>query len=231
MTTPGKTAVLVPHASGIHPACEAGLDKLESHGIRVVRKAGCSAIDVARNELASEALHGGMEALFFIDSDIGFDPADVLRLLERPELVVSGVYAKKNQREMASVFAEGIKEVVFGPEVPEPYALRYAACGFLRVQAPVLHRMVAELHLPLCNTSWGPGVWPFFQPVIIPHETESGQHYLAEDFAFSWRLRRIGVTPLADTTVRLWHFGCCGFSWEEAGMAPKRYRSYTYRLE
>src|SRR5437588_5075638 len=159
-----QVVVLVPHLNGIEGECEQALGQLEAEGIRVIRRGGCSAIDVARNELISDALHEGAQAMLFIDSDIGFDPADALRLFARPEPVISGVYAKKGMREMASVFAEGIKEVLFGPDAPAPYPLRYAATGFLRIRATVLRRTIAELKLPLCNTHWGRGLWPLFQP-------------------------------------------------------------------
>jgi hypothetical protein len=215
--------------NGIEWECEQALQRLEQAGVRVVRRPGCSAIDVARNEMISEALHDGAEAMLFIDSDVGFEPADALRLLARPEPVIGGVYAKKKQRELASVFSEGVKKVLFGPDATGPYPLKYAATGFLRVRAGVLRRMIAELRLPLCNTLWGRGVWPFFMPVIVPQGKDK-VHYLAEDWAFSYRLGQIGVTPLADTTIRLWHWGRYGFSWEDAGSDVKRYRSYSYEL-
>jgi hypothetical protein len=225
----GQSFVLVPHMNGIEGECEQALRALESAGVRVVRRGGCSAIDVARNEMVSDALHNEAEAILFIDSDIGFEPQDALRLLARPEPVVCGVYAKKGMRELASVFAPGTKEVVFGPEVVGAYPLDYAATGFLRMRAGMLRRMIAELHLPLCNTHWGRGVWPFFQPMIVPHG-EGKLHYLGEDWAFSYRLKQIGVTPLADTSIRLWHWGRYAFSWEDAGSTVNRYRSYSYRL-
>ena len=225
----GPSFVLTPHLNGVEPECEKALQQLEQAGARVVRRGGCSAIDVARNEILSDALHDGAESIQFIDSDLGFEAADALRLLARPEPVVSAVYAKKGRREMASVFVDGTKEVLFGPEAAGLYPLKYAATGFLRLRAGVLRRMIAELGLPLCNTHWGRGVWPFFLPLVVAQGP--GQwHYLGEDWAFSHRLARMGVVPLADTTIRLWHWGRYGFSWEDAGGDVKRYRSYSYGI-
>jgi hypothetical protein len=225
----GQSVVLVPHMNGIDWECEEALRRLEAAGVRVVRRGGCSAIDVARNEMISEALHSEAESILFIDSDVGFDPQDALRLLARPEPVVAGIYAKKGVRGLASVFSDGVPEVLFGPDAIGLYPLKYAATGFLRGRAGVLRRMIAELKLPLCNTHWGRGVWPFFLPLIIPH-TPGKLHYLGEDWAFSYRLGQIGVVPLADTSIRLWHWGRYGFSWEEAGTTVNRYRSYNYRF-
>lgn len=225
----GQCTVLVPHMNGIEWECEQALRRLEADGVRVVRRGGCSAIDVARNEMLSEALHDGAESIVFIDSDVGFETQDALRLLARPEPVVSGVYAKKGGRALASVFADGVNDIVFGPEAPALYPLKYAATGFLRIRAEVLRRMISELRLPSCNTHWCRGVWPFFMPMIVPQGTDK-LHYLAEDWAFSHRLNQIGVTPLADTSIRLWHWGRYGFSWEDAGSTLQRYRTFNLHL-
>lgn len=229
--TPSRSqcVVLVPYMGAIETPCEQGLRGLEAAGVQVRRRPGSSGIDVARNEMVSDALHDGFESIMFVDSDLGFEVADALRLLLRPEPVVSGIYAKKGPREVASSFAEGVKKVVFGPEAPGLYPLRYAATGFLRVRAEVLRHMIERLKLPLCNTHWGRGVWPFFQPLIVP-QGEGKFHYLGEDWAFSQRLNMIGVTPLADTSFRLYHWGPYGFSWEEAGTEHPRYQTYTLNL-
>ena len=72
----GPSFVLTPHLNGIEPECEKALQQLEQAGVRVVRRAGSSAIDVVRNEMLSDALHDGAESILFIDSDIGFEPKD-----------------------------------------------------------------------------------------------------------------------------------------------------------
>ena len=51
-----------------------------------------SAIDLLRSAMLSHALREGFDSMLFIDADIGFDPADALRLLARPEPVVAGIY-------------------------------------------------------------------------------------------------------------------------------------------
>ncbi|MFO0954195.1 MAG: hypothetical protein U0835_24170 [Isosphaeraceae bacterium] len=179
--------------------------------------------------MISDALHEGFESILFVDSDIGFDAADAIRLMERPEPVVSAVYAKKGPRELASVFADGTKNVLFGPEATSLYPLKYAATGFLRIRAEVLRKMIERLRMPLCNTQWGRGVWPFFMPCYVPAE-EGRFHYLGEDWAFSHRLGLIGVTPMADTSIRLYHYGPYGYSWEEVGSERPRYQTYNLSL-
>jgi hypothetical protein len=48
-----------------------------------------------------------------------------------------------------------------------------------------------------------------------------GTRYLTEDFSFSHRLAQIGVTPLADTTIKLAHFKKYGFSYEDLRQRPQ----------
>jgi hypothetical protein len=88
--------------------------------------------------------------------------------------------------------------------------------------------MIAELDLPLCNRDWGRGSWPFFLPLVVDRPT-GNPHYLGEDWAFSHRLRQIGVTPLADASIRLWHHGRYAFGWEDAGTDRPRHSSYRFR--
>ncbi len=95
----------------------------------------------------------------------------------------------------------------------------YASTGFLRIRAEVLHRMIDELRLPLCHWGTVKGIYPFFLPLCVP-DGRGGTRYLTEDYSFSHRLHQIGVTPMADTTIKLYHFGKYGFSFEDLG--PKQ---------
>ena len=225
-----RSIVLVPHLNGIDWECEQGLRRLESAGVRVWRRGGSSAIDAARNVMASDSLHDGYESMIFIDADLGFDAPDVLRLLARPEPVLSGVYPKKARRELATYFGPDIPSVLFGPQSEGLYPANHVATGFLKFDADVLRRMIEVLALPLCNTKWGKGIWPFFMPMIVPHEIDKVQ-YLGEDWAFSHRLIQVGITPLVDTSIRLWHWGRYPYGWEDAGQEIRRYRSYNYQLK
>jgi len=224
-----KAVALVPYLGTIEESCESGLRALEREGVQVVRRGGQSAIDIARNDMCSEALHDGYESILFIDSDIGFQVRDALRLFARSEPVISGVYAKKGCRGLASVFHDDVSEAVFGLEFGGLYPLRHAATGFLRIRSEVLRRMAAELELPICNTRWNRGSWPFFMPLIVADGEH--RHYLGEDWAFSHRLQELGIRPMADTTIRLWHVGKHHFGWEEAGQDRPRFDTFNLRVD
>jgi len=93
-----------------------------------------------------------------------------------------------------------------------------------------------RLNLPLCNTRFGRGNWPFFMPGAF--KDESGEtagnlphRYLTEDYAFSHRARQAGVKIVADTTIRLWRTGSYGYGWEDAGSDAERFATYRFQVE
>jgi hypothetical protein len=76
---------------------------------------------------------------------------------------------------------------------------------------------------------WASGCWPFFHPMIVEDE-DDGVRYLGEDRALSHRLRQAGFTPMADTSIRLWHYGGHAFGWQDSGIDRPRYEAFVYRL-
>jgi hypothetical protein len=218
-SVPGKPVVLVPYYAAVEKECDEGLRALGWAGVQV-RRASFSAIDLLRSVMLSQALRDGFDRFLFIDSDIGFEAGDALRLLARPEPVVAGVYMKKSDRNYSGVFAAGVNPVVFGPGAPGLYPMLYASAGFLRIRAEVLHQMIHELKLPECHWGSTQGIYPFFLPLCVP-DGRGSTRYLTEDYSFSHRLHQVGITPMADTSIRLLHYGKYGFSYEDLNPRPK----------
>jgi glycosyltransferase involved in cell wall biosynthesis len=220
----GKPVVLVPHYGPVERECDDGLRQLERHGVKV-RRGTFPAIDLLRNVMLSQALHDGFDRFLFIDSDIGFHPEDALRLLASAEPVIAAIYMKKGKKDFSGVFAKGTTKVVFGPGAPGLYPMLYASGGFLRIRGDVLDRMIKELSLPECHFGAIKRIYPFFLPLTVP-DGRGGTRYLTEDYSFSHRLRQIGVTPMADTSIKLTHYGKYGFSYED--LNPKQtFTNYT----
>ncbi|MGO8745687.1 MAG: class I SAM-dependent methyltransferase [Thermoguttaceae bacterium] len=226
-TDNSKCAILVPVGSHVEPACEEALRELERRGYAVRRVRGFSAIDQGRNQMATDALAAGFEETMWIDSDIGFDPAAVDRLRSHPLPIVCAIYPKKGKRELACHVMPGTRQIVFG-QGGGLIEILYAGTGFLLVRREVYAEMRRQLQLPSCNDAWGTPMLPFFQPMVKPHG--EGYWYLAEDFAFSQRARQCGYKIMADTTIRLSHFGGFAYSWEQAGMDPPKYATFNFHL-
>jgi len=238
-----KCVILVPAFGQASPKCDAGLRKLEQRGYPVRRVGGFSAVDQGRNQLASEALHDGFAETMFIDTDIGFEPDAVDRLRSHKLPIVAGLYPQPAARSLACELLPETKKIVFG-EDGGLIEVKYAAAGFLYVRREAYTAIRDKLTLPLCNTRFGRGNWPFFQPYWVEEQVagETGQgtgdtpndvrhRYLTEDFAFCERARHVGLKIMADTTVRLWRAGSYGFGWEDAGSDPERFDTYHFHVE
>lgn len=225
--SPSRCVILVPVGGAIEPDCERALRALEDRGYPVRRVYGYAAIDQARSQMASDALADGFEELMWIDSDIRFDPEDVERLRAHDASVVSVIYPKKGVRALASHLEPETNEIVFG-RGGGLLAIRYAATGFLLTRRAVYEDIRHACALPVCNERFGKPVVPYFLPMTL--EDERGHWYLGEDFAFSERARRAGHEIYADTTIRLFHIGKYGFSWEEAGSDAPRYGTYKFHV-
>lgn len=213
---PSKHIVHVPFLSHIEPETDRCLRGLESLGVRVDRLKGASAIDLVRNLAASNALRDGFESLMFIDSDMMFDPADALKLLKSDVPVIAGVYAAKvlGSGQINVNFTPEVETIRFGPWADRLYPVRGVGAGFLRIKTAVLLWIIDGLNLPECRMSDRYG-WPFFQPLIAEQDGEI--RYFCEDYAFCQRCLKIGITPMADTSFRLYHLGIYTYGWEEAG--------------
>ncbi|MFR9769583.1 hypothetical protein [Nocardia sp. SC052] len=222
---PGRCVVLVPVHDYIEPGCAEGLAELERRGYPVWRIYGCSAIDQARSQIATDALAQGFEELMWIDADVRFHPdaVDTLRSHDLP--VVCGIYAKKMTRELVCSLLPGTEKIIFG-DGGGTVEIRYAAGGFLLTRRDVYEKIVEKEELPVCNLQFGRANVPYFLPMIVPDG--ENQWYLGEDYAFSERARRSGFSIYADTRIRLEHIGKYGFTWEDAGSGKNRYSSYEF---
>jgi hypothetical protein len=176
--------------------------------------------------MATDALADGFTELLWVDSDIGFDPADVEKLLSHSQPLVCGIYPKKGPRQMAAEFLPGTQSVPFGRDgglMP----VRYAGFGFTLTRKELFDR-VREFHaLPTVNHQFAKPLVPYFLPMLT---TGPQARYLAEDYALCERATQAGLSLFADTTVRLWHVGHYNYGWEDAGRPVERFGRYTFHL-
>jgi predicted O-methyltransferase YrrM len=219
--------ILVPIGGAVDPGCDDGLRELERRGYPVWRVRGYSAIDAARNQMATDALSQGFSELMWIDSDVAFDPNDVDLLRSHNLPITCGIYPKKGPRQFACEFLPGASAVRFGHHggLGE---IRYCGFGFTHVRSDVFRTVYKKLGLPTCNKRFGSPLIPFFAPMEV--EEPSGPWSVSEDYAFCERARKCGFKVFADTRIRLWHVGSYRYGWEDAGGSKERYIDYTFHL-
>jgi hypothetical protein len=227
---PARHIAHVPVARFVELDCDHCLRGLEALGVRVDRSKGSSAIDIARNIRASQAILEGFDSVLFIDSDMLFDPVDAVNLLRSPEPVIAGAYAAKKlgNGQLNCVFEEGVESVRFGDWAGQPYPIRAVGAGFLRIKTAALKHIAKTLGLPWCRMAER-FAFPFFQPMIV--EADDGHAYLGEDYSFIRRCRLAGLTPKVDTSFRLYHVGDYAYGIEEAaGQYLQRSRNIDYQI-
>jgi predicted O-methyltransferase YrrM len=224
---PSSCVILVPVGGPIVPGCEQALQTLERRGYPVRRVPGFSAIDFGRCVMAADALRAGFQELMWVDCDVAFDPDDVEKLRGHGLPFVCGLYAKKGRREFACDFLPGTDRVQFG-QGGGLVEVRFAGFGFTLTRREVYEKVQRRLRLPECNQRFGDPIAPWFIPMLA--RNGPGMWYLAEDYSFCERARLCGYRVMADTTVRLWHVGSYGYSWEDAGSDKERYATYTFHL-
>ncbi len=230
MTADRRAVILVPYLTHIEPACELGLRELERRGLTVRRYRSTAAVDRTRCEMATAALAEKFDELFWIDSDIAFEPDDVERLRGHDLPIAGGLYAKKGAPGFAAYFEPGTERLEVGAG-GGPRPVRYIGLGFLCTQRRVYEDMQRTFSLPFCNTRFGVPVVPYFLPMVIADDAHPGGYwYLGEDYSFCQRARSSGYEVIVDTAIRLGHIGAYHYGWEDAVQAIPRVTGLTIQL-
>ncbi len=189
-----------------------------------------SLITRSRNTLVAQFLdRPDATHLMFVDADITFQPADILRMVCFDRDIVAGLYPLK----LRDWSVEAIGRVRAGESLDtaplryvglpcEPSAMEngfvpatYAGTGFMLIRRATLLRMMEgypELAFAAAHDraeqAPSPHRYALFDCMIEP-ET---RHYLSEDYTFCRRWRDLGGEIWLDTQVRLVHTGAHDFT-------------------
>jgi hypothetical protein len=175
-----------------------------------------SLIPRARNYLVDEFLRSGYTHLLFIDSDIEFDPNDILALLILDKDIIGAPYPKKSIN-WSAIKAAIIKdpnipageleklvgEYVFNPipgtkefKVTEPLEVMEIGTGYMMIKREVFLKFKEEYphlkykpdHVGQPNFDGSRYIHAYFDTVIDPKT----HRYLSEDYMFCQYWREIG---------------------------------------
>mgnify|MGYP001225672915 CR=1 FL=1 len=194
-----------------------------------------SLITRARNYLVDEFLRTDYTHLLFIDSDIGFDPNDVLALLALDKDIIGAPYPKKSIN-WKNVFAaakrpdskmENLEKVtgeyVFNPvpgttnfNVQEPLEVLEIGTGFMLIKREVFGKFKEEYphleyrpdHGGQANFDGSRMIHAYFDTVI----DDNTQRYLSEDYMFCQYWRNIGGKVYLCPWMKTSHVGTYAFN-------------------
>ena len=176
-------------------------------------QSGMALVTQARNNCVASFLKSDCTHFFFIDSDIGFEPEAVFRLLEKDEDVVLTPYAVKGfganyalqfivhfpDRENVKIGKDGFVEITAGPT--GFMLIKREAFEKLKKAYPdkkTVNKQLVGNKVEIMDSDW----YTFFETGIDP---ENG--YLGEDICFCKLWTAIGGKIYADAISELTHFG------------------------
>lgn len=208
-----------------------------------------SLITRARNYCVDEFIRSNATHLMFIDSDIGFDPNDVIALLglmtdESPYDVMGGPYPKKCiswekikqavdkgvADEDAQVLERFVGDYVFNPkngqnELPlnKPAEVREIGTGFMMVRRKTFD--IYKEHYP--NQSYRPdhirtAAFDGSREIMAYFDCiidPESKRYLSEDYMFCYNCDKIGLRVWFCPWMKLQHVGSYIFSGSLADLA------------
>jgi hypothetical protein len=200
-----------------------------------------SLITRARNYLVDEFLRSDCTHLLFLDSDIHFNPQDVVALMALDKDVIGAPYPKKSinwaniahaarthpqlePRELENLVGEYVFNVVHGTQqfqVSEPLEVMEIGTGFMMVKREVFSKFkdaYPELqykpdHVGQAHFDGSRYIHAYFDTVIDP----VSHRYLSEDYMFCQWWRKIGGQIYLCPWMRTQHIGSYAFT----GNMPK----------
>lgn len=205
-STIDNSIILVPTYRTIEPETDESLKKLEALGWKVERRYGMPSIDGARAMMATYAFMRGHEWLYWIDSDMQFEVADFIGLVEMHHSLCCVPYAIKGSGGMISARAP----IILDHNTRGIVELDAAGFGFMKTHASIYIRM-AEV-LPACQQANGnvERMIPFFQPRWWKEEDGRSVYY-GEDYSFCLHAKQLGFKLLANFDIEIGHIGRWAF--------------------
>lgn len=192
-------------------SCIRAMSVLLSHKIEILfnLKAGDGLIGRTRAQMVNDFLQSDGTHLMFIDSDIGFDPEDIIRMIDTKKDVVCGIY-RKRQPALAFPFVPLPGEV---PIVDGVMEIKYGPTGFMLISRAAIEKMIAAYPERRCIIDEGGwyNVTNRDSYDLFPTPIDRDGMFLSEDYGFCKLFRDIGGKIHMMPHIQLVHTGPCDF--------------------
>ena len=208
-----------------------------------------SLITRARNYLVDEFLRSGFTHLLFIDSDINFDPRDVIALMALDKDVIGAPYPKKSIKwpsvieavkrkpdisptELEKTAGDYVFNAVAGTaqfSVGEPLEVLELGTGFMMVKRDVFVQFENQYpnlrykpdHVGQANFDGSRYIHAYFDTVIdtVENGGKGSDRYLSEDYMFCQWWRNMGGKIWLCPWMKTMHVGTYAFQGDMAAVA------------
>lgn len=194
-----------------------------------------SLITRARNSLADDFLKSPATHLMFIDADIGFNAADIIRMIDADKDIICGLYPKKEihwgrvtQAVQSGVPPEELKDHVgtfvvnlvkdekVTVKMDEPFEISNGGTGFMLIKRTVFEQLAdkvpvykRDMYMATEVNREDQYIKEYFATSIDP---EANNRLLSEDYHFCKLARKNGFKIYAAPWAQLSHTGTYIFS-------------------
>jgi hypothetical protein len=171
-------------------------------------------VDDVRNRMIRDFLDGDCTDLLFIDSDLGWQSRNVMRLLQADGDIVAGVYRLKTDEESYPFHpGVGVREA----NADGLFTMPKAATGFMRIRRHVLEALYAREKEagrftfakkdaspnPICRIVER----AFAKELKLSVDTGDGADYHSGDYVLCLKARHMGFSVLVDVEMAFEHVG------------------------
>jgi len=183
---------------------------LEMHGfIPIIRiTVGGSLLVADRNRLIQMFWESEADYMLCIDSDLGWDPLSVVRLIRSGKDFTAGVYPSRDGSSFTfrPDFEEDGKLII----CPETSLLKmnYVPAGFMLISRSVIEKM--RNHFPELYYSPKDPRNPSDSAFLFFNTELWNGEFWGEDYVFCRRVREIGIDIWVDPTIQFDHAGVKG---------------------
>lgn len=224
--TPTRGETMLPFTSSITQTRE--ILNAAGIGLTFMLLPPGGAIQNARNRLAARMLrHPEATHLLFVDSDIGWNPHDIVRMVLADKDVIGGAYPLKTidwtrvraavmdrKHNLAEWCSPLIVNLLYSPEGDltidgDAIEATELATGFMLIKRGVLEHMIAK-GPELRYASKLDGEAPEIQYALFEC-VRHGLDWVSEDYEFSRRWRALGGRCWVDARARFEHVGLMAF--------------------
>lgn len=176
-------------------------------------------INVSRSVCARKAMENGFDKILFIDSDIIWNPEDVLRLCLSKHEIVGGAYPFRAHPIKLNI--QPVPDSVQGPMDSNEFVRKFAdengeievekiPTGFLKIDVSVFRKMMPHMQSfrhkdPMLSDE-------FREKLFFPFGISKDGYLLTEDWAFCEEVKKLGYKLYWNSKVVVDHFGTQIFS-------------------